>query len=249
MSEKTISLKIQRQDGPDSKPYWETFTLPYLPNSNVISCLMDIQKNPVNAAGKKVRPVIWECNCLEEVCGTCTMVINGKVRQSCSALVDKLEQPITLQPLSKFPVVRDLAVDRSRMFEALKKVKAWVPVDGYHDLGAGEKILPDHQSVAYKLSNCMTCGCCVEACPQYSKDNDFLGAAAISQARLFNMHPTGKTLSDERLTALMDDGGIATCGNAQNCVEVCPKTIPLTESIAEMGRQSSKQFWKSLFSI
>ena len=79
---------------------------------------MDIQKNPINSEGKKVRPVVWECNCLEDVCGTCTMVINGKTRQSCSALIDKLMQPITLQPLSKFPVVRDLAVDRSRMFEA-----------------------------------------------------------------------------------------------------------------------------------
>ena len=135
MSNKTITFKILRQDGPNQPSYWETFVIPYLPNSNVISCLMDIQKNPINAEGKKVRPVVWECNCLEEVCGTCTMVINGKTRQSCSALIDKLMQPITLQPLSKFPVVRDLAVDRSRMFEALKRVKAWVPMDGYHDLG------------------------------------------------------------------------------------------------------------------
>ena len=95
----------------------------------------------------------------------------------------------------------------------------------------------------------MTCGCCVEACPQYSRDNNFLGAAAISQARLFNMHPTGKLIANERLDTLMDDGGIAACGNAQNCVEVCPKSIPLTESIAEMGRQSSKRFWKTLFQI
>ena len=249
MSKKTITFKILRQDGPNQQSYWETFVIPYLPNSNVISCLMDIQKNPINSEGKKVRPVVWECNCLEEVCGTCTMVINGKTRQSCSALIDKLMQPITLQPLSKFPVVRDLAVDRSRMFEALKRVKAWVPMDGYHDLGPGDKILPDHQGVAYKLSECMTCGCCVEACPQYSRDNDFLGAAAISQARLFNMHPTGKLIANERLDSLMNDGGIAACGNAQNCVEVCPKSIPLTESIAEMGRQSSKRFWKTLFQI
>ena len=65
-------------------------------------------------------------------------------------------------------------------------------------------------------------------------------------ARLFNMHPTGKLIANERLDTLMDDGGIAACGNAQNCVEVCPKSIPLTESIAEMGRQSSKRFWKTL---
>ena len=55
---------------------------------------MDIRKNPVNADGIKVPPIVWDCSCLEEVCGTCTMRINGEVRQSCSALVDKLKWPI-----------------------------------------------------------------------------------------------------------------------------------------------------------
>jgi succinate dehydrogenase / fumarate reductase iron-sulfur subunit len=88
----------------------------------------------------------------------------------------------------------------------------------------------------------------VEACPQYSKNNDFLGAAAMNQARLFNMHPTGKNLRNERLNVLMQKGGISDCGNAQNCVEACPKSIPLTESIADLGKQVSKQFWNNLFS-
>lgn len=73
-------------------------------------------------------------NCLEEVCGACSMVINGKPRQSCTALIDQLEQPIRLEPMRTFPVVRDLQVDRSRMFDSLKKVKAWIPIDGTYDL-------------------------------------------------------------------------------------------------------------------
>ena len=93
----------------------------------------------------------------------------------------------------------------------------------------------------------MSCGCCLEACPQYSKGNNFLGAAAINQARLFNMHPTAKNIADERLDSLMKEGGIANCGNAQNCVESCPKSIPLTESIAEIGRQVSGKLWRNLF--
>ena len=55
---------------------------------NIISCLQAIQRNPVNAAGQPTTPVVWESSCLEEVCGACTMVINGKVRQACSALVE-----------------------------------------------------------------------------------------------------------------------------------------------------------------
>ena len=243
-----IEIKIKRQDTKNSSSYWETFEIPYKKNSNVISCLMDIRSNPINNKGQKVSPVVWDCSCLEEVCGSCTMIINGKVRQSCSALIDKLSKPIKLEPMTKFPVVRDLAVDRSRMFDALKKVKAWVPADGYHDLGPGEKISPKQQAKSYKLSECMTCGCCVEACPQYTKDNNFLGAAAMNQAHLFNMHPTGKNLKKFRIETLMKKGGISECGNAQNCVEACPKSIPLSESIAELGKDVSKQFWNNIFS-
>jgi len=137
MAEKLIHLIITRQDSPDSTPYKEEFKIPYRPGMNVISALMEIQRNPLNAQGQKTAPVNWESNCLEEVCGACSMVINGRPRQACSALVDKLEQPIRLEPMSTFPVQRDLSIDRSRMFDALKRVKAWVPIDGTHDLGPG----------------------------------------------------------------------------------------------------------------
>jgi succinate dehydrogenase / fumarate reductase iron-sulfur subunit len=65
--------------------------------------------------------------------------------------------------------------------------------------------------------------------------------AAISQVRLFNTHPTGKALAKERLSALMGDGGIQECSYAQNCVEICPKDIALTTSIADVGRQVMKK--------
>ena len=64
----------------------------------------------------------------------------------------------------------------------------------------------------------------------------FIGPAAISQVRLFNVHPTGEMNEEERLEALMGDGGIEGCGNSQNCVRACPKGIPLTTSIAEMNK-------------
>ncbi|MCF8722098.1 succinate dehydrogenase / fumarate reductase iron-sulfur subunit [Nitrospina gracilis] len=247
MSEKkTVRLKIKRQDTPDSKPYWQEFEVPDRENANVISCLMDIQKNPVTANSQTVTPVVWECNCLEEVCGSCTMNINGRVRQSCTALVHQLEQPIVLEPMKKFPVVRDLAVDRTRMFDNLKKVHAWITIDGSHDIGEGPVISEKQRNSAYSLAECMTCGCCLEACPQFALDNDFLGASTFSQVRLFNMHPTGAMEKEERLEAVMGKGGIADCGNAQVCVEVCPKNIPLTESIAEIGRQTTWQMVKNL---
>ena len=122
-NQKTVKLIIKRQDNNESKPYEETFEIPYKENLNVIACLMEIRRNPVNAKGEKTTPVTWDMNCLEEVCGACSMVINGRARQSCSAIVDQLEQPIRLEPMSTFPVIRDLQVDRSRMFDNLKRMK------------------------------------------------------------------------------------------------------------------------------
>ena len=163
----------------------------------------------------------------------------------------------------------DLVVDRSRLFNALTRVQGWVPVDSYANLGPGQRQPRSAQERAYPLSQCMSCGCCLDACPQYLKieltqqagesDEDFearklaahntsfVGAHALSQVVLFNLNPTGQALKDERLDALMGPGGVTNCGNAQNCVAVCPKEIPLTTSIAQAGRDTTLSMVKRWF--
>jgi len=249
---KTFILKIYR--GESKKQYWEEFELKCTPSLNVISALMEIQKNPINRKKERVTPVNWEQGCLEEVCGSCSILINGRPRQACTALITPLlektgSNTITLAPFTKFPLVRDLVVNRSKMFEDLKKVKGWVSVDGSFVKGFGPKVSQEKQETIYTLSTCMTCGCCSEACPQVNQRSPFIGPAPISQTRLFNLNPTGSLEKAKRLHILMEEGGISECGNAQNCVQVCPKGIPLTESIAVTGREVSKQALKDLFNI
>ena len=246
MSKHVVHLRVLRQDGPHlpASRRWEEFKVPALPQMNVISALQQIQKNPVTAEGKTVAPVSWDSVCLEEICGACTMLVNGRARQACSALIDHLApdgQRITLEPLSKFPLVRDLVVDRSGMFESLKRVKAWIQLDGTHDQGPGPRESPERQQVRYDLSRCMSCGSCLEACPQVNERSAFIGPAAISQVRLFNLHATGAAQAAERLDAVMGEGGVADCGKSQNCVEVCPKEIPLIDSLAEVSRETTKR--------
>lgn len=245
-------LKIYR--GHPGKQYWEEFELDLVHSMNVISALMEIQKNPINKKGEKVTPVVWEAGCLEEVCGSCSMLINGRPRQACSALIGNIiketgNSVITLAPFTKFPLVRDLMVDRTMMFDNLKKVHAWIETDGTWDRGFGPKISPEKQEVMYSLSTCMTCGCCAESCPQVNEHSKFVGPQVIAQVRLFNTNPTGKTQQSQRLRPLMQEGGISDCGSAQNCVKVCPKKIPLTESIAAVARDVTQQAFKDLFSL
>jgi succinate dehydrogenase / fumarate reductase iron-sulfur subunit len=250
---------------------------------NIIACLQYIAAHPVTRDGVNTTPVVYDSNCLEEVCGACTMRINGRVRQACSALVDQLEptytrqtgerdspvfnpadysrrpsthrrqggpphEPITLEPLTKFPVVRDLLVDRSRLFNDLRRTKCWVPIDGTYDLGPGPPVTQALQEERYLLSRCISCGCCLEACPQYTPSNHFVGAAVFSQVKLFNIHPTGKALKEDRLDVMMGEGGIPDCAKAGNCVVVCPKDIPNLESIATVGRQTTLHAIRRFFS-
>jgi succinate dehydrogenase / fumarate reductase iron-sulfur subunit len=269
----SFEVRVLRQDGPGRSSYWERHRIDWEPEMNVISVLQRIAAKATTVDGKRVAPVAWDSNCLEEVCGACTMLINGRVRQACSALVDRLlaEQPgeIELAPMTKFPVLRDLVVDRSRLFRALQKVRAWIPADGYYDQGRGPLMSQEDQESMYPLSECMSCGCCLEACPQYLKielereegesdeayrerknaayDRGFIGAHAISQVVLFNRHPTGRNNASQRLDALMDEGGIQVCGNSQNCVAVCPKHIPLTTSIGRAGRATTIRMLKKWF--
>ena len=100
---------------------------------------------------------------------------------------------------------------------------------------------PKVQLTRYELSQCMSCGCCLEACPQFNLEEDaeawseeFIGPHAISQARLF-LHETGKILADERVDAISGIGGVSDCGNIELRQGVS-EGVPLTESIAAMGR-------------
>lgn len=241
----TVRLRVHYRRPEEQRDHVEVFEFPLSQNMNVISALREVQRNPVNSTGTSVPPPAWEAACLEEVCGSCTMIVNGKVRQACTALIedvgiekgDVLE--VTLRPMTKFPVVRDLIVDRSAMFESLKKLKAWVPIDGSYDRGMAPPQDDSIRHLRYLFSRCMTCGCCMEACPQYSDRTEFVGPQALTQAQLFNLHPVGKSLMMDRLDVLSGEEGITNCGNAQNCVRVCPKGIPITRAIAEINRDTT----------
>src|SRR5580698_3531741 len=174
--------------------------------------LMEIRRNPITRQGKRVSAPVFHANCLEEVCGACTMVINGRVRQACTALAVNLPSTTTLEPMSKFP-----------------------------------RISSETQQFAYLFSRCMTCGCCLEACPQVNSHSKFMGPAVMGQVYLMSQHPTGAMHEDERLAGVMGEGGIEDCGNAQNCVEVCPKDIPLTTAIGWVGRKATVKWLRDLF--
>ena len=230
---RTFEVRVLRQDTPDGASYWERHRLQYEPDMNVTSVLQRIAAQSETIDGRKVAPVAYDANCLEEVCGSCTMIINGRVRQACSALVDKLLEDradeIELQPMSKFPVVRDLCVNRRRLFRSLEKVQAWIPVDGYYDMGPGPRQSHDRARAGVSAQPVhelrLLPGRLPPICPRRSGaarrarathdfqkrenavyDINFVGAAGISQAVLLQ-HASHRQAQRRRADRRADAAG------------------------------------------
>ncbi len=243
---RSVRLRVRRQeaaDKPDTRR-WDEFEVAWKPRMSIVAALLETRRNPTTVDGRSVASVAWDDACTAHACGTCTMLVNGSVRQPCRVLVDDASpngKPIVLEPLRKFPLVRDLVVDRRRIFDDYGRLRAYLDLDGVAPTGAGPPQSADARDELYALSRCTSCGACLEACPEYGEDRDFVGAAALNHVRLVGGHPTGALQHADRLEAAMAPGGVSDCGKAQNCVEVCPMGIPLVDSIQTVARQATKR--------
>ena len=133
------------------------------------------------------------------------------------------------------------------MFESLKRIHGWIEIDGSWDNPDAPLQNPYTAETTYEISHCMTCGCCLEACPNVGPQSDFIGPSPTVQTLLFNLHPLGKFDEPKRLEALMGKGGITSCGNSQNCEKACPKEIKLTKHLAQLNRDVNKQALRNIF--
>jgi len=243
-TERQILVRVKRQDSTGARRIDE-FEVPRVAGMTIVSLLRHIRQNPHTAAGREVEPVVWQSPCLEQTCGCCTLLVNGRVCQACSTLVDavasKKKRPvIELAPLSKFAVRRDLVVDRPRLGEHYETLRAWSEPADDDSPAPGES--PQGQQKRFALWRCIDCGSCLEACPQYRVDRRFVGAAAINRVNVLGMHPSSAIGAEQRHGALLARAGIAGCGQARNCVEVCPQQIPLDDSLAAMARASTRHW-------
>jgi succinate dehydrogenase / fumarate reductase iron-sulfur subunit len=245
MTERTITLRVRRQASPTADPRWEGFSLPWRPDLSVAACLAELRDRalvpPADSPGEPpVRePIAWT-ECQDRCTGACAMRINGGARPACTARLDELgTDVIVLEPLAKFVTVRDLVVDRDPMIANLERLR----------MGAASAAPPPPEAkpdTALAIARCTRCGLCLEACPQVNERSEYMGPAPIVHTLLFNAHPSGRAGARQRLAAIMGRGGIADCGNAQNCVEICPERIPLTDALGILARQTSALWFDQL---
>ena len=222
-------VKIKRQDSPSQESYWQSFTYDgplHVPVSAVLDAinytddLFDVNNKPAD----RIR---WECSCMQAVCGGCAMVINGTPALACATFADEVKgEELVLEPLSKFPVVADLIVDRSIIYENLNRAKAYLEGNATND-----KKNYEHQ---YSVAKCLKCGLCLEVCPNYHPGASFYGAILANESYLLT------TQSEEKKPAIIKEYKThfaSGCSKALSCQTVCPLGIETISSILKMNRK------------
>ena len=222
-------VKIKRQSSPAAAPYWQSFSYNG-PMHVTVSAVLDAinyTDDMIDTEGKSATRVRWECSCLQSVCGGCAMVINGVPALACNTFVDEVaKDDLVLEPLSKFPVVADLMVDRSIIYENLNQAKAYLESDIVSSAKSH-----DHQ---YSVAKCLKCGLCLEVCPNYHPGGSFFGAVFANESYLITSQ------SADKPTALVKEYNThfgAGCSKALSCQTVCPAGIETITSIMKMNRK------------
>ena len=222
-------VKIKRQSAPDAQAYWQSFVYNG-PEHVTVSAVLDALNytdDLFDVDGKPATRIRWECSCMQAVCGGCAMVINGVPALACNTFVDEVaKDDLVLEPLSKFPVVADLMVDRSIIYENLNRAKAYLESDIVSSAKSH-----DHQ---YSVAKCLKCGLCLEVCPNYHPGGSFFGAVFANESYLITSQ------SAEKPTALVKEYNThfgAGCSKALSCQTVCPAGIETITSIMKMNRK------------
>lgn len=234
-----IKVRIQRQNGPKEKPYEQVFLYEGDVKVPVTTMLQNLnrQEKLKDIEGREARPVKWECSCEQGLCGSCAMVVNGKPGLGCQIFCHEAlgkNGEISILPLSKFPVIQDLMIDRTEMFEAMKKMKLWLE----HPARIEKKQVP----FQYEVSQCLMCGCCLEVCPNYHPGDLFLGAPVVAAAVKLMEQEKGKA-ERKQLKKNYNRHVYKGCVKSLACQDICPMHIPTGTAISKMNRFSVWTLW------
>lgn len=222
-------VKIKRQNSPDSASYWQNFQYDGSKHVTVSAVLdaLNYTDDLFDIEGNIAARIRWECSCMQTVCGACAMVINDVPALACNTFIDEIKgDELILEPLSKFPVVADLIVDRSIIYDNLKKAKVYIE-------GEIEKNSKYHPQ-QYSTAKCLKCGLCLEVCPNYKPGGEFFGAVLANEGYLtLSQSKDGKSDVIKEYNTHFGAG----CSKALSCQAVCPAGIETLTSILRMNRK------------
>lgn len=226
-------MRIKRQNSFEAEAFYQTILRDCDAETNIATLLREINAEEIlDIDGIPVGEIAWECSCLQKKCGACAMRINGMPRLACDTKIGDLKsKTVTLEPLKKFPVVRDLIVDRSVLRENLIALHNWLESEATKSRKTVD--------LAYDASRCIQCGCCLEVCPNFTAGESFFGAAAfVPASRILSQLPNGKK------NDLVQEYGkhiYNGCGKSLSCHDICPVGIDVEH---KLSNSNAVAVWK-----
>jgi succinate dehydrogenase / fumarate reductase iron-sulfur subunit len=240
-----FTLRVWRQDSPEDTGRLETYQAINISSEASFLEMLDIVNNGLEAEGRE--PIVFEHDCREGICGSCGMVINGRAHgpgqgiTTCQLYMRSFRdgQTIYVEPwrAKAFPVIKDLAVDRSA-FDRIIESGGYITVNTGNAPDANAILVPKVDAdLAMDAAQCIGCGACVAACKNASAM--LFVSAKVSQ---FALLPQGQPERRQRVISMveaMDAAGFGNCTNEGECEAECPKAISIS-NIARMNREYMK---------
>ncbi len=239
-----LTLNIWRQESPEAEGYFEEFKVSVTPDASILEMLDELNSN-LEAQNK--RPIAFESDCREGICGTCGIVVNGHPHgpipktATCQLHMRNFKdgETLYLEPFraKAYKIIKDLVVDRSPLDKIIQS-GGFISVNTGNAPDANAIPIPKETALkALDAAECIGCGACVAACKNASAM--LFVSAKVSQ---FALLPQGQPERYERVQAMvntMDEMGFGSCTNTYACEAECPKGISIT-NIARMNRDYLK---------
>jgi NADH-dependent fumarate reductase subunit B len=218
-----MKIKVRISRGEGEKKSFQRFEVEVGEGMTFLSLLQKIKE--------EVDPSLsFRQFCRAGICGTCAITINGFPKLACKEQVlpyAMLEEEVTLEPLEKFPVIRDLAVDSSEMVEEMRRLRTWI--SGFR---GDVRIPPELSRRIEKSADCILCLACQSHCPQ-TLEEDYAGPLYFAKIYRFLEDPRDSE-GGVRLKRAIYEGKLFHCLSCNKCNNVCPKEVEPATLIREL---------------
>ncbi len=213
----------------DGSPYFQDFVYETEEIRTILEALMDIRN-------EQDCTLAFRYCCREAICGSCGMVINGKFELACRTMIDSLKSSVVvIEPLPNLEIQKDLVVDMEPFLETVRKIQPYIFPEGEVQ-EKGYRIEDEEMERIFQYINCILCGCCYSACPVASRDERYLGPAALAKLYRFVQDPRDKRHFSE-WSKVNTEGGVWGCDTVLKCNEVCPKDVRPADGIEALRRR------------
>jgi succinate dehydrogenase / fumarate reductase iron-sulfur subunit len=237
------TFKILRSDRKNSGsgPRFQTYRVKVIPGLTVLAVLNRI-RDEIDGT------LSFRSSCRSAVCGSCAMVINGRIDLACRTQVASFgTNTIILEPLPNMEIIKDLVVDMTPFWQMYERVRPWL-VRESEDPEKEIEQSEEERSRIDQFVNCILCACCYGACPVITRDPGYLGPAALAKLERFVLDSRDERPEDF-LDTVNNEKGVWGCDTVLRCIEACPKDVRPTDSIVDLRRALVKKKVRKLLGM